>query len=48
MVKQYVRVKVFEKAEYVEITEEMFTDYEMFVRHGKYFIVYFECIANRL
>lgn len=30
-----VRVKVFEKCEYIEITEEMLTNYESFIRHGK-------------
>lgn len=30
-----IRVKIFDKCEYVEIDEEMLSSHESFLRHGK-------------
>lgn len=33
--RKVIRVKIFDNSEYVEVTNEMLTNYELFARHGK-------------
>lgn len=41
-----IRIKVLDRSEYVEISEEMLSNYEIFIRHGKIFLRKFHSIGT--
>lgn len=43
-----IRVKVFDHSEYVEVTSEMMTNFELFLRKGNFFRIYFRINTIRI
>lgn len=41
-----IRVKVFDRSEYVEVTSEMLTNPELFLRHGK--LLFIKCVLFQM